>query len=177
MLNSTARNKIISSYAIVLRDILNKSQDCFGDLLKLEEAIKKLGSLSNFAVNPLIFNAYKHFLSQMEKTVEKNNEIEHFLNEILKRRYLYLLKDIVEKTKEEIQKQNKTSRIVILSNQELNENIKEQIKNIIYKQIGEREICYKIDRRRKTGTIDFLSNWKIGSIDLQNVIDKYLDTK
>jgi len=172
MLSASKKNKIVNSYSIVLTEILNKLFSFKEAVLTIDGIVSKIKELSYFYVNPINIRRYNEAVKKICNELDKNNVLEIFLQEILQRRYLFLLKEICERAKDNLQKNNNCAKLDVYSKKELPKMLEENIKNIIKEQVGEREINFNIDMNMKNESIDFVSKNNICSINLQSIANK-----
>ena len=174
MLNATAKNKIVNSYALVLMDILSDNKDALNILNSLNDSIKKDVKFANFVVNPDVLQQYNKILGDLNKSFDKKDELCSFINQIAKRRYLMFLGDIIEKTKDNMKNVFKNKKVIVYSCAELCNDVKGFINNVIKEKIGDVEIEYDIRKNVKANTVDFVSDGQICSIDLNKISNTFL---
>ena len=165
MLTFSRKKQIINSYSSVLSNIIFDENVNTEELQKIIDFFKNNIVLND--INPISLKKYKSTVSNIEKNVDKDNKIQQFLLNILKRRYCFLLQDIMDYAKIKLQnKKNKTKKICIRSGKELSTELKKNIEETIKNQIGENNVEYKIDKNLEKNSIDFVSNNNICSISL-----------
>lgn len=176
MISSSIRNKIVNSYSLVLEDILNSSDNKLEQINKIYDLTKNISDFDNFVVSPIELKQYKKVVDNIKKEIEKGNEIELFFERILERRYLFLLNSIIENTKKRIERKQSINVLNVFSLEQLDENLKKEIKNIISSKVKDNfEVVFNTRKDIKKDTIDFVVNEKICSIDLNQLVSKYFD--
>ena len=176
MISSSVRNKIVNSYSLVLEDILNSSDNKLEQINKIYDLTKNISDFDNFVVSPIELKQYKKVVDNIKKEIEKGNEIELFFERILERRYLFLLNSIIENTKKRIERKQSINVLNVFSLEQLDENLKKEIKNIISSKVKDNfEVVFNTRKDIKKDTIDFVVNEKICSIDLNKLVSKYFE--
>ncbi len=173
MLNSSQRNRIVSSYAHTLADIIgNKSDDasCISLLKKIVNDI----DMSKFCIKPTMFRKYKSTMSAIRVTIDEKDDIQKFLLMLLSRRYGHLLPDILDVAESKLLKEKK-KKINVFSNAKLSDSTTKEINSMIRSQIGDAEIVHCIDKTMKKGDIKFIANGNVCTISIDNILKKILN--
>ncbi len=166
MLSPIKKRQIIASYSNVLADVFLKDNyyDNLAELKNISTFLKKNNSNGSFTPEEL--RKYKTMVNDILSKSDKNNEIQQFLMTILKRRYGFLLSDIIENTEIKLQNKLQKTKFCIRTSEEISDKLKKNIENTISKQIEKSEIKYEIDRNIKKDNIDFISNGNVCSLNL-----------
>lgn len=174
MFSTFDKGQITRSYAKVLVDILLSSPNCITDFENLQQAFSKLENLTNFTIHPLIVKEYKKAINKSSSEVDTSSELQQFLLTIFKRRYGFLLGDIIENTKAKLQNKLNKVKVLVYSCKELSSILKTNVEDEIRKQIGNADIEYKINKNISDNRIDFVANGNICSINLRELSGKLL---
>ena len=179
MLKEIQKNKIVASYSKVLTALVQKQQREPEKMVEeIESAIHGLGDIAKNEVSPLNYSAYKKAICAVNKTRDDNtddNEIIKFLLFVLQRRYGFLLPNILEKTKHELQNKNGITKVDVYSKTYLNDKMKDNIKQVIEAQIENAKISFKNNSNISTNSIEFVANGKICVLNLQQITNKILN--
>lgn len=174
MLTAEKKRQIVNSYSKVLIDILTSSSDCVNDFNECKTAFALLSDKCDLNINPLETREYKHSLTEIEDKINITSEIQKFLFTILKRRYGFLLKEIIDNVENDMQDKLNRKKVVVLSQNELSNHLKSVIEKEIIRQVSNVVIEYKINKGIAKDSIDFLSNGNISSVNLKELMKKYL---
>ena len=174
MLTATQKNQIINTYAKALTDILMSSSNCNSEFEDLQKVSNELKTVNNLIVTPDILKSYKNIICKISSETDKNSSIQCFLLTILKRRYGFLLPEIVKSVKAKLKNELNQAEFCVYSCKELSDDVKKNIQNTINSQIGNSEIEFKINKNITDDSIDFISNGKICSLNLQKFLKNFI---
>ena len=168
------KNQIVNSYSRALMEILLKDKDCAGKINELQDAVCALKEINKLEINPLIINDYNKAIEKISLNLDAHNDIQQFLLNIFRRRYGFLLEDVLQNIKEKMQTILNKKQILIMTYNTLSSERCKEVENIIQKQIGDAEFTYKINKNISKDGIDIISNGNICSIDLSRLTKKFL---
>lgn len=168
------KNQIVSSYAKTLVEILTSSNNCNSEFKDLQKASNELKTVDNLIVTPDILRSYKDIIRKISSETNENSSIQCFLLTILKRRYGFLLPEIVKNAKEKLKNRLNQTEFCIYSGKELPDDVRKKIQDIINGQIENSEVEFKINKNITDDSIDFVSNGKICSLNLQKFLKNFI---
>ena len=179
MLKEIQKNKIVASYSKVLVGLIQKQQRKPEEIVKeIKNAVLCLGDITKNEVSPLNYSAYKKAMFKINESISddtSNDEIVNFLSFLLQRKYGFLLPNILETAKNDIQNKNGTIKVEVFSKVFLDDKIKNDIKKIIENQIENAEISFKTNPNILSNSIEFVANGKICILNLQQITNKILN--
>ena len=175
VLSTMRKSQIISSYSDVLADIVLSSENYSNLFIDVKKALQKLSDVNNFIVNPFILAKYKNAVANISKEVNDGDELQKFLLTILKRRYVFLLPEIIKNVEAKLQDKINSVKVCVYSRNQLSLELKKSVESEINKQLGNVDIEYKISRNIPDESIDFISNGNICSLNLKELSNKFLD--
>ena len=88
--------------------------------------------------------------------------------------YIFLLPEIVKSVKAKLKNELNQAEFCVYSCKELSDDVKKNIQNTINSQIGNSEIEFKINKNITDDSIDFISNGKICSLNLQKFLKNFI---
>lgn len=177
MLSLTDRARIVNSYSNVLAGILSSRAD-FGEVLNGLKKCVADDKFSGLYISPANVKEYRKLLKEMLLNIDVGDALQKFIFTLLSRRYLNLLSEIVTATEHKMRKQLKYNTITVLSNNELDKSVKEEIARIIEKQTSKKSnIIYKQDVRVRGDTIELRANGNVCVLNIMQLVRNVFDVK
>ena len=177
MLSLTDRARIVNSYSTVLEGILSSRAD-FEDILDGLKNCAANDKFNDLRVSPANVKEYRKLLKEMLINIDVGDTLQKFIFTLLSRRYLNLLGEIVAATEHKMRKQLKRNTITVLSGNELDKSVKDEIAGVIEKKIGKgNNIIYKQDARVHGDTIELRANGNVCVLNIMQLVRNVFDVK
>lgn len=177
MLSLTDRARIVNSYSTVLEGILSSRAD-FEDILDGLKNCAANNKFNDLRVSPANVKEYRKLLKEMLINIDVGDTLQKFIFTLLSRRYLNLLGEIVAATEHKMRKQLKRNTITVLSGNELDKSVKDEIADVIEKKIGKgNNIIYKQDARVHGDTIELRANGNVCVLNIMQLVRNVFDVK
>ena len=177
MLSLTDRARIVNSYSTVLTGILSSRAD-FEEVLNGLKTCARDNNFSSMHVSPANVKEYRKLLKEMLINIDVGDTLQKFIFTLLSRRYLNLLGEIVAATEHKMRKQLKRNTITVLSGNELDKSVKDEIAGVIEKKIGKwNNIIYKQDVRVRGDTIELRANGNVCVLNIMQLVRNVFDVK
>ena len=177
MLSLTDRARIVNSYSTVLEDILSSRAD-FEDILDGLKNCAANDKFNDLRVSPANVKEYRKLLKEMLINIDVGDTLQKFVFTLLSRRYLNLLGEIVAATEHKMRIQLKRNTIIVLSNKDLDDAVKDKIANVIEKKVGKgNNIIYKQDARVQGDTIELRANGNVCVLNIMQLVRNVFDVK
>ena len=173
MISLSKKNSIINSYARTISEIILLNNN-------IEEFKKVKQFVDNFDteklnISPVLSIEYNKKIKNILTNIDKDSLFQKAIFYLLDRKYGFLLKDIFDATYKKLQKVNRNKQISVLSRNEINENEKKNICNLIKKQLGENvDVDFKTKNNIESDSIEFIANNNICTINIKNLLIKEL---
>ena len=174
MLTTAQKSQIVNSYAKALVGILTSSSNCNSEFENLQKSVNELKTVDNLIVTPDMLKDYKNIMYRISSETDKNSSIQCFLLTVLKRRYGFLLPEIVKNAKAKLKNELNQTEFCVYSGKELPDEVKKNIQDTVNSQIGNSKIEFKINKNITDNSIDFVSNGKICSLNLQKFLKNFI---
>ena len=156
MIGAIQKSRIVNSYSHVLLSIILEQKDYQNTLNDLKNVFSDRKISKN--ITPIELKEYKKVLNNLFKNVDKEDTLQKFIYTILSRRYGFLMNDIIYKTEKLLQDKLSLKIVKVVSQFEINKEMKDNIENTIKTQIGnDAKIIYEIDRKIDDNEIEFIS--------------------
>ena len=177
MLSLADRARIVNSYSTVLTGILSSRAD-FEEVLNGLKTCARDNNFSSMHVSPANVKEYRKLLKEMLINIDVGDTLQKFIFTLLSRRYLNLLGEIVAATEHKMRKQLKRNTITVLSGNELDKSVKDEIAGVIEKKIGKwNNIIYKQDVRVRGDTIELRANGNVCVLNIMQLVRNVFDVK
>ena len=175
MLSVSQREKIVKSYSKVLTDIILSHQDAKQYFLDVKNVCSELIN-KTLCVNPMNIAEYKKLIDSIKQSICNDDELQKFIFLVLKRKYGTLISEIVNQTEYCISKLLATNNVVVNSRNELSNDVKQHIGEIITKNCNGTQvnIRYKTNVNMQENDIEIISNGKICVLDVKNAVKEVL---
>ena len=166
------KNSILKSYSNVLCDILSKETKNAKEALGIIQSLAETRVLEQVSVNPANTKEYKHAIAEIATKLEKGSELENFLMQILIRKYGNFLNEILALTEQKIRKESDEKKIIIRSKEELSNEMKQEIQQTLKAQGITAQVQYEQNPILENGNIEFISNSKICTLNVESLLNK-----
>ena len=167
----------MNSYSTVLTGILSSRAD-FEEVLNGLKTCARDNNFSSMHVSPANVKEYRKLLKEMLINIDVGDTLQKFIFTLLSRRYLNLLGEIVAATEHKMRKQLKRNTITVLSGNELDKSVKDEIAGVIEKKIGKwNNIIYKQDVRVRGDTIELRANGNVCVLNIMQLVRNVFDVK
>lgn len=167
------RNDIINSYSNVLVEILSNDNNKEEILVEIKEKLLKSG-ITKLSVNPVNVREYNK-IGELLKQKVGNDELQKFFYTIFKRRFCFLLEDIVLEAEKKLSKELNYSNVYVFSKNELNDIMKQNILKIVSENSKKKvNVIYDTNASLGTDDIEIRTNNKICVINTQSIIKQIL---
>ena len=177
MLSLADRARIVNSYSTVLTGILSSRAD-FEEVLNGLKTCARDNNFNGMHVSPANVKEYRKLLKEMLLNIDVGDALQKFVFTLLSRRYLNLLGEIVAATEHKMRKQLKRNTITVLSGNELDKSVKDEIAGVIEKKIGKgNNIIYKQDARVHGDTIELRANGNVCILNIMQLVRNVFDVK
>ncbi|MBQ7536687.1 MAG: F0F1 ATP synthase subunit delta [Rickettsiales bacterium] len=177
MLSLTDKARIVNSYSTVLEGILSSRAD-FEEILDGLKNCAANDKFNDLRVSPANVKEYRKLLKEMLINIDVGDTLQKFIFTLLSRRYLNLLCEIVAATEHKMRKQLKRNTITVLSGNELDKSVKDEIAGVIEKKIGKgNNIIYKQDARVQGDTIELRANGNVCVLNIMQLVRNVFDVK
>ena len=175
MMSVLQREKIVKSYSKILGDIILSHQDAKQYLLEVKKIFNEI-TINKLCANPINIDMYRNLLENIKQSVSNDDELQKFIFLVLKRKYGVLINEIVSKAEYRVNKQLLTNNVVVNSRNELSNDVKQHICDIIANNGngGEVNIQYKTDVNIEESDIEIISNGKICVLDVKSAVKNVL---